>query len=86
MHVQGLYRRVHNFAPTDLELKFRTSGNKLVVLLALFVVGFVVIQDKVTKLYPWLSIQQHLWELGSPKHKRRNVRKVSKLLVRCKNV
>lgn len=86
MHVQGLCRKVHNFTPTDLELKFRTSENKLVMLLAPFAVLFVVIQDKVTKLYPGLSIQKHLWEQHSSKHKERNVKEGSKLLDRCQNM
>lgn len=41
---------------------------------------FVTTQDKVTKSYSGLSVQQHLWELRSPKRKGRNVKEVSKLL------
>lgn len=50
------------------------------MLLAAFVVLFVTTQDKVKKSYSGLSIQQHLWELRSPKRKGRNVKEVSKLL------
>ena len=73
--------------PQTCSQSLRPSGNKLALLLAVFIVLFVMIQYKVTKSYRGLGIQQHLWELCSLKHKGRNVKEVlSKLLDRCKKV